>query len=144
MPLTLDAKDMLRDAGITQAAWARRFFADGTWHGDDCGCSDDRCIGYHHDENDECGCLPAQISTYERELAADKDARPIWVDYQAALATNDADAIAEALSAAENWVRMYQSKAVTSWSLDELVDGKAGISITNSINDQRWLVWEAS
>lgn len=27
------------------------------WTGDSCGCPDDRCIGHHHDEDEECGCL---------------------------------------------------------------------------------------
>jgi hypothetical protein len=48
MRLNPDARDHLRGAGISQAGWARRFFVDGRWHGDVCGCPDDRCIGYHH------------------------------------------------------------------------------------------------
>jgi hypothetical protein len=51
------AKTALRGVGITQAAWARIHFSDGRWHGDACGCPDDRCIGYHHYETEECGCL---------------------------------------------------------------------------------------
>ena len=36
---------------------------DAGWHGDRCGCPDDRCRdGYHHDGgDDECGCLPAVL-----------------------------------------------------------------------------------
>jgi hypothetical protein len=30
----------------------------GEWHGDACGCHDDRCIGYHHDDTEDCGCFP--------------------------------------------------------------------------------------
>ena len=61
--LNTDAKGTLRLAGITQAAWARAHgYADGRWHGDACGCPDDRCIGYHHDEGEECGCLQALIN----------------------------------------------------------------------------------
>lgn len=57
--LNATAKAVLRDAGITQAAWARaNFMADGKWWGDACGCPDDRCMdGYHHYPDDECGCL---------------------------------------------------------------------------------------
>jgi hypothetical protein len=48
----------LRLSGISQAAWARRFGqADGVWHGDTCGCFDDRCIGFHHDADQECRCF---------------------------------------------------------------------------------------
>ena len=58
--LNEDAKIVLRDAGVSQAAWARaNFMADGKWCGDACGCPDDRCIGYHHDGPDDCECLPA-------------------------------------------------------------------------------------
>jgi hypothetical protein len=62
--LNTDARDALRWAGISQAAWARRHFADSRWHGDACGCPDDRCIGYHHDEHDECGCLHALLADH--------------------------------------------------------------------------------
>jgi hypothetical protein len=56
------ARLQLRDAGISQAEWARRFYTDGKWYGDSCGCPDDRCIGYHHDGPEDCGCLPALLS----------------------------------------------------------------------------------
>jgi hypothetical protein len=57
------AKSALRDAGVTQAAWARAHgFSDGRWHGDACGCPDDRCIGFHHGAAEECRCLPALLA----------------------------------------------------------------------------------
>ena len=60
-----DAKDTLRGAGVSQAAWARaNGYSDGRWFGDDCGCPDDRCIGYHHDEGEECGCLRTLLADY--------------------------------------------------------------------------------
>jgi hypothetical protein len=63
MRLNEEAKMVLADAGISQAAWARKWFADGKWHGDRCGCPDDRCMdGYHHYPDDECGCLRAILS----------------------------------------------------------------------------------
>lgn len=47
---------------ITARQWAvRNYYADGQWGGDACGCPDDRCIGYHHDEQDDCGCLAALL-----------------------------------------------------------------------------------
>jgi hypothetical protein len=55
------ARHTLRDAGINEAEWARTHFTDGEWHGDKCGCPDDRCIGYHHDDPNDCGCLPALL-----------------------------------------------------------------------------------
>lgn len=67
MRLNSEARQQLRAAGISQAEWARRnYFQDGVWHGDACGCPDDRCIGYHHDVNDECGCLPALLANTNR------------------------------------------------------------------------------
>ena len=63
MKLNEAAKATLRDAGVPQAAWARAHFSDGRWHGDACGCPDDRCTGYHHDEDSECACLPALLET---------------------------------------------------------------------------------
>jgi len=72
------ARAALRDAGISQAAWARaQGFADGRWHGDACGCPDDRCIGFHH-HGDECGCLAVLLA----ELAA-RPPCPSWcTDHQ--------------------------------------------------------------
>jgi hypothetical protein len=58
------AKAQLRDHGVSQAEWARRHFGDGRWHGDACGCPDDRCAdGYHHDDGEDCGCLPALLES---------------------------------------------------------------------------------
>ncbi|WP_275293211.1 hypothetical protein [Amycolatopsis sp. La24] len=62
MRLNADALDVLAAHGLTEAQWAREnHYADGRWGGDACGCPDDRCIGFHHDEHDECGCLPALL-----------------------------------------------------------------------------------
>jgi hypothetical protein len=65
MKLNETAKARLRMAGVSQAAWVRKNdWADGKWHGDACGCPDDRCIGFHHDEHDECGCLSALLAEH--------------------------------------------------------------------------------
>ena len=62
--LNATARAALRDHGISQAEWARRnFYSDGRWGGDACCCPDDRCIGYHHDDPDNCGCLPALMES---------------------------------------------------------------------------------
>ena len=31
------------------------------WHGDRCGCPDDRCIGHHHENLYDCSCLRAVL-----------------------------------------------------------------------------------
>lgn len=56
-----EARTALEAAGITPAAWARRWFDVVSWWGDVCGCPDDRCIGYHHDRQDDCECLEALL-----------------------------------------------------------------------------------
>lgn len=55
----------------TIAGYVRHHFPDGRWHGDTCGCRDDRCIGYHHDADEDCGCLPVLLAEY----AESKEAR---------------------------------------------------------------------
>ena len=39
---------------------------DGKWHGDSCGCVDDRCSGgFHHDDVGEpCGCFWVEFRQY--------------------------------------------------------------------------------
>lgn len=63
MRLNKQARKLLRDAGIDEAEWARRnYFPDGTWGGDACGCPNSRCIGYHREAFEDCGCLPALLA----------------------------------------------------------------------------------
>lgn len=56
------AREAIKDSGLTIAAYTRYWFPDEKWHGDACGCTDDRCKGFHHDFTDECGCLAVQIN----------------------------------------------------------------------------------
>lgn len=56
------ARETLRDAGVSVAEWQRRNHMGDTWTGDECGCPDDRCIGFHHFSPDDCRCLPAMLS----------------------------------------------------------------------------------
>jgi hypothetical protein len=62
--LNAQARDTLKWAGFSQTAWIRRHFGDTArvWLGDACGCPDDRCIGHHHDEQDDCDCLRALLA----------------------------------------------------------------------------------
>ena len=62
------AESALRDAGVTEADWARaQGWADGRWRGDACGCPDDRCIGFHHHKGEDCGCLPVLLAELIQE-----------------------------------------------------------------------------
>jgi hypothetical protein len=55
---------------VTIAGYVRYRFPDGVWRGDSCGCPDDRCIGYHHDEDEDCGCLPVTLGEYTQAVTA--------------------------------------------------------------------------
>jgi hypothetical protein len=59
--LTATARETIRDRGVTIAGYVRHWSPDGVWRGDVCGCPDDRCIGYHHDDGEDCGCLPVLL-----------------------------------------------------------------------------------
>jgi len=97
--LSAAAREQIRESGLTIAGYTRHHFPDGHWGGDACGCPDDRCAGHHHDDSDDCGCLPVLI----RELAAltggqasephpagiFPDGDPAWADHGGALAEYD-------------------------------------------------------
>lgn len=58
----------LQMAGVTRKAYVEHWWGPsdkpqgGEWHGDACGCPDDRCIGYHHDEHEDCRCFPVVLA----------------------------------------------------------------------------------
>ena len=58
------ARTTLSLAGFTTRSWAILQGSPSAteWRGDACGCTDDRCIGHHHDESEACLCLPALIA----------------------------------------------------------------------------------
>lgn len=59
----------LRESGISLKDWFEfNYVSSGVWLGDVCGCTDDRCIGFHHDGPDDCGCFPAMLDEYRRKL----------------------------------------------------------------------------
>lgn len=63
--LNAQARQAIREAGLTVAEFARmNGYADGTWGGDQCGCTDTgRCAnGFHHFGVDDCGCLPVLLA----------------------------------------------------------------------------------
>lgn len=59
----------LLEHGITVEEWVAAgnyvYVEPGVeWLGDRCGCTDNRCIGFHHLDEDSCGCLPVLIEEY--------------------------------------------------------------------------------
>ncbi|MEC4854623.1 hypothetical protein R2325_02450 [Mycobacteroides chelonae] len=68
--LSRSARADIKDSGLTIAAYVRHHMGgDGGWHGDRCGCPDDRCIGFHHDSPYDCGCLPVCIDMVHEAIA---------------------------------------------------------------------------
>lgn len=65
--LTKQARDVIKWYG-TIAGYTRHYFGDQPWGGDSCGCVDDRCIGYHHDREDSCECLPVWLDDYVKAI----------------------------------------------------------------------------
>lgn len=63
------AAELIRESGLTVAEYQEHCGYDSAdvWPGDKCGCPDDRCIGHHHGELEECGCVEMLI---EEALAA--------------------------------------------------------------------------
>lgn len=68
--LSADARRTIKgwQPGVTIAGYVRHYSGGAKWSGDSCGCADDRCIGFHHDETADCGCLPNWLDDYARTL----------------------------------------------------------------------------
>ena len=83
MTLNASALSALEAAGLNEAGWARaQHPGDPTWHGDDCGCTDDRCIGFHHDPYAPCGCLQVLLERLGEDLT--RTAESLWQASEAA------------------------------------------------------------
>jgi hypothetical protein len=84
--LTKQAREAIQSwpwGRVTIAGYTRHFFPDGKWHGDRCGCVDDRCIGFHHIDESDCQCLPVWLDDYVKassppSTAAPPDPRTEW------------------------------------------------------------------
>lgn len=140
--LNADAREWLKAMEITEEEWAQHHFHENEWGGDACGCMDDRCIGYHHYPSESCGCFKAHLDEYMDKRDADREAAPIWQNYSESLEEGDEKGVRLAREDAAAWVRSNHP-TTHSWSLDEVVEGQAGISIVSGQNDQRRLVWAA-
>lgn len=118
---------------VTEATWARFWQAgDPEWGGDECGCRDDRCTGYHHGADEPCGCIRTLIRDYE---TANDEAETLWERHQA----GDPGAVEDG----EKWVRQRCDYGLTGWAFDVTVDDEAGIAITTTKHPQWRLLWSA-
>lgn len=61
--LDAPARAAIRGQGFSLAEWSVMWgYGGGTWGGDSCGCSDDRCAnGFHHMGASDCGCLQSML-----------------------------------------------------------------------------------
>lgn len=136
MPLNEDALAYMAGSSttpVTEKAWAQFWESGSTeWGGDECGCPDDRCIGYHHLAGGPCGCLRTLMPEFE---AAEAEAISLWQRHQAGDPTVGEDL--------EKWVRQRHDYGLETWSLDVLVDGEAGIAIATDDNPEWRLLWAA-
>lgn len=67
--LTKQARETIKESGLTIAGYKRWNGYESGWGGDVCGCPDDRCAnGFHHDGVDDCGCLPVLLAQYAESL----------------------------------------------------------------------------
>lgn len=139
--LNYAARETLKAEGLTSRQWALRhgYASAADWRGDECGCPDDRCIGYHHDVAEECGCLPALIGELRRDERKLAEARPVWAAHMRATETGIPADRAAAAELAAAWVEKYQAGAT--WHA--LSDDPRGIVYRNQWNDRTWLVYDA-
>lgn len=57
--LSRAARSVIQAEGITVRQYVDHHYGPDTarWPGDRCGCTDDRCDGYHHIEGEPCPCV---------------------------------------------------------------------------------------
>lgn len=119
--LTADARADIEATCGAITAYARFVFVwpewpdgDDTWPGDECGCPDDACIGYHHAADRPCGCLLTLLRDYTREKTA---AGETWIPGDRALHVNgqlDSRGVAE-VSPDGTMLRLQLVSTVTRW-----------------------------
>jgi hypothetical protein len=139
--LTRDARATLRDAGFTSRQWAQLHGYSGAtdWRGDECGCTDDRCIGFHHDATDECGCLPALIEEHRKQQRASAAGRDVWAAHTRASETGTPDDRAAADELAAAWIAEYHPGAIS----HAFTESPKGITYRNQWNETTWLIFDA-
>jgi hypothetical protein len=108
------------------------------WRGDECGCTDDQCAGYHHDQSEPCGCLPALIDDDWKTIHAGEEARDVWALHEHAVTTGLAKDRDTAQARLAEWIRTYKPGAIAFEFTDR------GITYRNKFNNETWLTWDAA
>jgi len=125
--------------GWTEADWCRLHGQDpvAPWPGDACGCQDDRCIGHHHDAEEECGCLPALIDDVRRNEYLSKLGQSLWEAHRDADTRGSAELRKRADDRLAEMIAAYYRGAVWHGFVDR------GIAYRNRHNDSTWLIYDA-
>lgn len=139
--LNYAARETLQLAGLTSRQWAQRhgYASAAEWRGDECGCPDDRCIGHHHDESEECRCLPALIGELRRDKRKLAEARAVWAAHVRATESGTPEDGAAAAELADAWGEEYAADA--SWFA--LSNDPRGIVYRGVWNDSTRLIYNA-
>jgi hypothetical protein len=139
---TYEARETLRAAGLSTTAWAKLHGdeSEKDWHGDQCGCTDDRCTGYHHDATEECGCLPALIEEHRKQQRASAAGREVWAAHMRATETGTTADRAAADRLAAAWITDYYPGTLE-YSLTE---SPGWITCRNQYNGRTWHIFDAA
>ncbi|RGE19019.1 hypothetical protein [Leucobacter sp. wl10] len=126
--------------GWTEADWCRLHGHDPAqpWGGDACGCSDDRCIGHHHDATDECQCLPAMIDQVREQEYLSMVGKSIWAEHCDAIEQDSAAKRERADTMLAKMIAGYYAGATWHGFVDR------GIAYRNQHNDSTWLIYDAA
>jgi len=140
--LNYQARETLRWAGFTTREWAilHGYASAADWRGDECGCTDDRCIGHHHNADEECQCLPALIEEQRRQERATERGRVVWAAHVEAEETGSADDRTRADELAAAWIAEFHPGSVS----HSLTESPRGITYRSQWNETTWLVFDAA
>lgn len=84
------------------------------WLGDACGCVDDRCINHHHDESEECHCLPAWLDGIEDVAGKVDELRDVGFRW-------DLDCLLDRLEAVPSSADRWDALASAQDAIDDLL-----------------------
>lgn len=133
--LTLAARATLEAEGLTPQSWTIWCQGPGEtqWHGDECGCSDDRCIGHHHDAAEDCGCLTALLHERSVSYVSAAAAAVVWE------AAHDAEHSDEVEQLLDDWRQTCAPGFDRVWLVT--TGARPGLYGVNRWNDDEHRLW---